>query len=89
MLDPRPAPVAIVDRRKMRQAIAATRSDSEVFAPLPSSREEVEKIAQLFRDDARPARILLDADAREPELDHLSNSGELGRFGVIHLATHE
>ena len=36
----------------------------------------------------RPARILLGADASEPELDRLAASGELGRFGFIHLATH-
>ncbi len=35
-----------------------------------------------------PTRILLGADASEPELDRLAASGELGRFGFIHLATH-
>ncbi len=31
---------------------------------------------------------MLGADASEPELDRLAASGELGRFGFIHLATH-
>ena len=31
---------------------------------------------------------MLGAEASEPELDRLATSGELGRFGFIHLATH-
>lgn len=49
---------------------------------------EVAALAQLFKSDERPTRILLGADAREPELDQLAASVELGRFGFIHLATH-
>ena len=33
-------------------------------------------------------RFLLGTDASEPELDRLAASGELGRCGFIHLATH-
>src|SRR5207237_9882818 len=36
----------------------------------------------------RATRALLAAEAREPALDRLAGSGELGRFGFIHLATH-
>ena len=60
----------------------------EDFAPLPGTRYEVEALARLFQSDDRPTRILLGADASEPELDRLAASGELGRFGFIHLATH-
>jgi hypothetical protein len=88
VLDPRPAPLAITDDRKLRQVLAAARSGSEELAPLPGTRSEVEALAQLFRSDNRTARILLGSDASEPELDRLAESGELGRFGVIHLATH-
>src|SRR5262249_10005184 len=49
---------------------------------------EVEALARLFRADHRPTRILLGADAGEPELDRMATSGELGRFGFLHLATH-
>jgi hypothetical protein len=56
--------------------------------PLPGTRYEVEALAQLFKSDARPTRILLGADASEPELDGLAASGELSRFAFIHLATH-
>ena len=66
----------------------AARSGGEDFAPLPGTRYEVEALAQLFQSDDRPTRILLGADASEPELDRLAASGELGRFGFIHLATH-
>jgi CHAT domain-containing protein len=55
---------------------------------LPATRHEVETLARLFRSDDRPARALLGADASEPELDRIAASGDLGRFGFIHLATH-
>jgi CHAT domain-containing protein len=61
---------------------------SEHFAPLPGTRYEVEALAQLFKSDERPTRILLGAEASEPELDRIAAVGELRRFGFIHLATH-
>jgi tetratricopeptide (TPR) repeat protein len=88
MLDPKPAPLAIVDERNLRQVLAAARSGSETFDPLPGTRHEVEAIARLFQADARPAHVLLGSDASEPELDRLATLGKLGQFGVIHLATH-
>jgi CHAT domain-containing protein/tetratricopeptide (TPR) repeat protein len=57
-------------------------------APLPGARGEIEAIAALFKADNRPTRILVETDASEPELDRIAASGELGRFGFIHLATH-
>jgi CHAT domain-containing protein len=68
--------------------LVAARSGGEDFAPLPGTRYEVEALDRLFRADDRLTRILLAADASEPELDRLAASGELGRFGYIHLATH-
>jgi len=64
------------------------RSGDEKFAPLPGTRYEVEALAQVFKSADRPTRILLGADASEPELDRLAASGELGQFGFIHLAAH-
>ena len=55
---------------------------------MPGTRYEVEALARLFQADDRPTRILLGTDASEQELDSLAASGELGRFGFIHLATH-
>jgi len=88
VLDPRPAPVAITEQRKLQQVLVAARSAGEDFDPLPGTRYEVEALARLFQSDDRPTRTLLAADASEPELDRLAASGELGRFGFIHLATH-
>ena len=88
VFDPRPAPDAIAENRKLQQVLVAARSGDEDFAPLPGTRYEVEALAQLFKADDRPTRTLLGADASEPELDRLAASGELGRFGFIHLATH-
>jgi len=88
VLDSRPAPAAIAEQRKLQQVLLAARGGDEDFAALPGTRYEVEALAQLFKADGRPTRALLAADASEPELDRLAASGELGRFGFIHLATH-
>ena len=88
VLDPRPAPVAVSEQRKLQQVLLAARSGGEDFAPLPGTRYEVEALARLFKADDRPTRILMEADASEPELCRLATSDELGRYGFIHLATH-
>jgi len=89
VLDPRPAPVAIAEQRKLQQVLLAARSGGdEEFAPLPGTRYEVQALADLFKSDDRPTMALFGADASEPELDRLAASGELGKFGFIHLATH-
>ncbi len=87
-IDPRPAPVAIAAQRKMQQTLLAARSSDDDFAPLPGTRYEVEALTQLFKSDDRPTAVLFGADASEPELERLAASGDLGRFGFIHLATH-
>ncbi len=88
VLDPRPAPVALLERRNLQHILVTARGGDEEFAPLPGTRIEVEALASLFQADDRPTRILLEANASEPELDRLAASGEIGRFGFIHLATH-
>jgi tetratricopeptide (TPR) repeat protein len=88
VLDPRPAPLAIPEQRRLQQVLVAARGGGEDFAPLPGTRSEVEALARLFQADGRPASILLAADASEPELDRLAGTGELARFGFVHLATH-
>jgi len=88
VLDTRPAPVAIAEQRKLQQVLVAARSGDEDFAALPGTRHEVEALAQLFKSEDRPSMALFGADASEPELDRLAASGELGKFGFIHLATH-
>jgi len=88
VIDPRPAPEAITEQRKLQQVLVAARSGDEDFDRLPGTRYEVEALARLFKSDDRPTRTLLAAQASEPEMDRLSASGELGLFGFIHLATH-
>lgn len=51
---------------------------------LPGSREEVALLADLVPGST----VLLGAEASEQELVRLADSGALGRFGTIHLATH-
>jgi tetratricopeptide (TPR) repeat protein len=88
VIDPRPAPEAIAANRAMNKVLVAARGGDENFDPLPGTRSEVEALTRLFQSDDRPTRALLGTDASEPELDRLAASGELGRFGFIHLATH-
>jgi CHAT domain-containing protein len=88
VLDVRPAPEAIAEQRKLQQVLTAARSGDEDFAPLPGTRFEVEALTGLFQADDRSVRALFGAGASEPELDRLAASGELGRYGFIHLATH-
>jgi len=88
VLNPRPAPIAIAEQRKLQRVLVAARGGGEDFDPLPGTRYEVEALARLFQSDDRPTLTLLAAGASEPELDRLAASGELGRFGFIHLATH-
>jgi tetratricopeptide (TPR) repeat protein len=88
VLDPRPAPVAIAEQRKLKKVLVAARSSDEGLDPLPGTRYEVEALAQIFKSENRPTQALLGADASEPELDRLATSGDLGRYGFIHLATH-
>jgi hypothetical protein len=79
--DPKP-------QRKLQQLLVTVRGGDQNFSPLPGTRHEVEGLAPLFKAVGRPTRILLGSDASEPELDGLAASGDLGRFGFIHLAAH-
>ncbi|MGO9918547.1 MAG: tetratricopeptide repeat protein [Isosphaeraceae bacterium] len=88
VMDAHPAPVAIAEQRKLQQMLMTARSGGDDFAPLPGTRYEVQALADLFKSDDRPTMALFGADASEPELDRLAASGELGKFGFIHLATH-
>jgi CHAT domain-containing protein len=88
VLDTRPAPIAIAEQRKLQQVLVAARSGDDDFAPLPGTRYEVEALAELFKSDDRPTRVLLGTEASELELDRVSGSGELEHYGFIHLATH-
>jgi hypothetical protein len=88
VFDPRPAPIAIAEARKLQQVLTAARSGDEDFAQLPGTRHEVEALARLFGSDDRHVKALLGTDASELELERVAASGELHNFGFIHLATH-
>jgi CHAT domain-containing protein len=88
VFDPRPAPQAIAEQRGLQKILVAARSGDKDFAPLPGTRFEVQALARLFQSDDRPIQALFGAGASEPELDRIATSGELGRYGFIHLATH-
>jgi hypothetical protein len=88
LLDSRPAPEAIAERRRLHDLLVAARSGSEVLAPLPGTRAEVEALTRLFQAQGRPTRTLLGADASEPALDGLAAAGALRRFAFLHLAAH-
>ena len=88
VIDPRPAPVAIAEQRKLQQVLLAARGGDKDFAPLPGTRYETEAIARIFKGEDRPIQTLLASEASEAELDRLAASAELGRFGFIHLAAH-
>jgi CHAT domain-containing protein len=78
----------MIEQRKFRQVLRATRSGDEDFAPLPGTRREVDVITQLFKSDDRPSRALLGTDASEAVLDRLAAADELKQFAFIHLGTH-
>jgi hypothetical protein len=86
--DPRPAREAMAADRAIDKALMAARSGSEKLAQLPGTRYEVRTLADMFRAVDRPVRVLLGADANEPEIDRLASAGELKPYGFIHLATH-
>jgi tetratricopeptide (TPR) repeat protein len=88
VLDSRPAPQALAERRRLDQALLAARSGSGDFRRLPGTRYEVGALAQLFASARRPAQVLTDAAASELELDRMAAAGDLRRFAFIHLATH-
>jgi CHAT domain-containing protein len=77
-----PAAQAIVAQRDADALLRRTRGAR--FERLPGTRREVQAIAALFDH----SEIHLGSDASEQALEALRAQGELGRFAVIHLATH-
>jgi len=80
-----PAPVALAERRRIELQTARRGGD---WQELPGTRFEVERLAQLFRDDQADARVLLDGQASKRTLYDLARSGALGQYRYLHLATH-
>jgi tetratricopeptide (TPR) repeat protein len=86
VLADRPAPEALKERYRL-DCVLATRSGDGDWKALPGTRVEVESLRRLFADKPEP-KLLFDADASEQNLDALAQSGELGKYRYLHLATH-
>jgi CHAT domain-containing protein/tetratricopeptide (TPR) repeat protein len=69
----------------VRSALAGNREVLSSLPRLPSTREEVQVVAHLHGPGSV---LLLGPEASEQELVRMAKSGELARYGTIHLATH-
>lgn len=67
----------------LNTSIAHDYRGSSPLPPLPSSREEVETISQLFKANRINSKTLIGDHANGSELEPL-----LGKFDILHLATH-
>ena len=76
--------VSIPDSILQRSAVSGNPEALGRLHRLPASRQEVEDLSKLSRHSA----ILLGPDASEQRLAAMARSGELGRYRLIHLATH-
>lgn len=65
---------------------AATGDPADVFAPLPASALEVERIRNLMA--AKPDDVLVGASASEHRLKALSCAAMLARYRYLHFASH-
>src|SRR5262249_42497041 len=88
LLADEPAPQALAHRRKFDRLLAQRGPDGEGWKELPGTRVEAEALCKLFAAQKQPVTLLADADAGEPKLAALAQSGALGRFRYLHLATH-
>jgi CHAT domain-containing protein len=72
------------DSLLQRSAVSGNSDALERLPRLPATRREVEDLSKL----SRHATVLLGPDASEQRLVAMAGSGELGKYRVIHLATH-
>jgi hypothetical protein len=84
VLDKRPAPRALADRRKADELLVASRYGDKL-TELPGTRVEVTNLAKLF---GAQTTLLVDSDASEQRLEELRASGALGQFRYLHFGTH-
>jgi len=72
------------EAQTLRSAVAGNADALNALPRLCGTRTEVSEIAGV----CRPSSLLLGVEATEQELGRLAESGELGEFGTIHIATH-
>jgi CHAT domain-containing protein/tetratricopeptide (TPR) repeat protein len=68
----------------LRGAVSGNDHALRALPRLHGTRNEVAEIAAV----SEPSSLLMGPDATEQELVRLAESGELGEFGTIHMATH-
>jgi len=78
------SPEAPPDVATLRDAICGNDLALAALPRLPASRQEAEDVAACFSEPM----VLVGADAAESELVRMADTGELGTFGIIHIATH-
>jgi CHAT domain-containing protein/tetratricopeptide (TPR) repeat protein len=74
----------VPDSLLQRSAVSGNPDALERLPRLPATRQEVEDLSKL----SRHSTVLLGPDASEQRLVAMAGSGELGRYRLIHLATH-
>ena len=82
VLDKRPAPEAIAERRSDELILALRGPD---LAELPGTRIELNNLAKLF---GKNAIVLVDSDASEQKLEEMRTNGDLAKFRYLHFGTH-
>jgi CHAT domain-containing protein len=82
-----PAPQALAEQRRWDRRLASRGGDNKQWDRLPGTRFEVASLRRLFAPD-QPAEVLLDSEASEQLLYERAQSGALGKYRYVHLATH-
>ncbi|MFO0969371.1 MAG: tetratricopeptide repeat protein [Gemmataceae bacterium] len=80
-----PAPIALAEKRKTDEWLAARGSRDDKWTALPGTRVEADRLTKLF---GKESKVLMESDASEQTLHDLATKGDLERFRYIHLATH-
>jgi tetratricopeptide (TPR) repeat protein len=83
-----PAPEALTKQRQLDRLLASRGPDGQGWPPLPGTLAEAEALQALFAAQRQPVTLLTGADASEPKLAALAQSGALGRARYLHFATH-
>jgi CHAT domain-containing protein len=86
VLADKPAPEALAEQRRLDRRLASRSGDDGEWPRLPGTRFEVAALQRLF--DQESSCVLLDSESSEQRLDELAQSGALGQYRYIHLASH-
>jgi tetratricopeptide (TPR) repeat protein len=81
-----PAPQAVAEQLRLDRRLTWRGSEEGKWDRLPGTRVEATSLQRLFGSER--TRVLLDSEAGEQQLDELAQSGELGKYRYLHLATH-